>query len=99
MANETTEARTVRRVIRSVRASDGAGVKMRRSLGQTPDARVDPFLMLDEFGTDNPDDYIAGFPSHPPAASRPSRTCSRDTCGIGIIWATRATSRPEPCSG
>ena len=65
MTNHTTEARAVQRIIRSVRASDGAGVRMRRSLGQTPDARVDPFLMLDEFGTDNPDDYIAGFPSHP----------------------------------
>lgn len=65
MSTDTSEARTVRQVIRSVRTSDGAGVKMRRSLGQASDARVDPFLMLDEFGTDNPDDYIAGFPAHP----------------------------------
>ncbi|HEU0195780.1 MAG TPA: pirin family protein, partial [Nevskiaceae bacterium] len=45
--------------------SDGAGVKLRRSLGSRADLRLDPFLMLDEFGTENPDDYIAGFPSHP----------------------------------
>ena len=45
--------------------SDGAGVKLRRSLGQSHDARLDPFLMLDEFSSDDPDDYIAGFPSHP----------------------------------
>lgn len=65
MSSTTGAARSVRRIIRAMHASDGAGVKLRRSLGQTPDARVDPFLMLDEFSTDNPDDYIAGFPSHP----------------------------------
>jgi redox-sensitive bicupin YhaK (pirin superfamily) len=57
--------RTLQKIIRSVPASDGAGVKLRRSLGQTQHARVDPFLMLDEFSSDNPDDYVAGFPSHP----------------------------------
>ena len=45
--------------------SDGAGVKLRRSIGSRPELRLDPFLMLDEFGTENPDDYIAGFPPHP----------------------------------
>lgn len=57
--------RTLKQVIRSVPASDGAGVKLRRSLGQTPHLRVDPFLMLDEFSSENPDDYVAGFPAHP----------------------------------
>ena len=57
--------RGVARIVPSVAASDGAGVKLRRSLGSAPSLRVDPFLMLDEFGTDNPDDYIAGFPPHP----------------------------------
>lgn len=52
-------------LIQSVAASDGAGVRLRRSLGQRQNLRLDPFLMLDEFGTDNPDDYIAGFPAHP----------------------------------
>ncbi|MFL6622225.1 MAG: pirin family protein [Sulfurifustis sp.] len=57
--------RTLERVIESMAASDGAGVRLRRSLGQSQFARLDPFLMLDEFASDNPDDYIAGFPSHP----------------------------------
>lgn len=57
--------RTLQRVIRAQETSDGAGVKLRRSIGQSQTARLDPFLMLDEFGTDNPDDYIAGFPNHP----------------------------------
>ena len=57
--------RTLADVIRSVATSDGAGVKLRRSIGSAPSMRLDPFLMLDEFGTDKPEDYIAGFPSHP----------------------------------
>ena len=57
--------RTVQRIIDAVPTSDGAGVKLRRSLGQSAWARVDPFLMLDHFSTENPDDYIAGFPAHP----------------------------------
>jgi redox-sensitive bicupin YhaK (pirin superfamily) len=57
--------RTVHRIIKSMPASDGAGVKLRRSLGQSNFARLDPFLMLDEFSSDDAADYIAGFPSHP----------------------------------
>lgn len=45
--------------------SDGAGVKMTRLIGTSEIDLLDPFLMLDFFGTENPDDYIAGFPSHP----------------------------------
>lgn len=45
--------------------SDGAGVRLLRVLGSDLQRRLDPFLMLDEFRSDNPDDYIAGFPSHP----------------------------------
>ena len=57
--------RKLERVIPSIPASDGAGVKLRRSLGSSQLARHDPFLMLDEFFSDDPDDYLAGFPSHP----------------------------------
>ncbi|MDZ7869850.1 MAG: pirin family protein [Rheinheimera sp.] len=45
--------------------SDGAGVKIRRSIGLQPQWRLDPFLMLDCFGSDEAADYIAGFPPHP----------------------------------
>jgi redox-sensitive bicupin YhaK (pirin superfamily) len=51
--------------IASMPTSDGAGVKLRRSLGSQRGLHVDPFLMLDEFYSDNPDDYLAGFPAHP----------------------------------
>lgn len=57
--------RTLEHIIESVHASDGAGVKLRRSLGGPRGLRVDPFLMLDEFSSVNPGDYIAGFPAHP----------------------------------
>ena len=58
-------SRRLMQIIPSVATSDGAGVKLRRSLGSTPNTRVDPFLMLDEFVSDDPNDYIAGFPAHP----------------------------------
>jgi hypothetical protein len=57
--------RKLQAVIESVAASDGAGVKLRRSLGSGRQLRFDPFLMLDEFFSDDPDDYLAGFPAHP----------------------------------
>ena len=57
--------RTLQRVIEAIPTSDGAGVKLQRSLGQSNWARLDPFLMLDHFSTENPDDYVAGFPAHP----------------------------------
>lgn len=60
-----TASRTLVHLIRSVETSDGAGVKLRRSIGSQRGLYLDPFLMLDEFGTENPHDYIAGFPPHP----------------------------------
>ena len=55
----------IKKIIKSINASDGAGVKLKRSIG-TPEADyIDPFLMLDEFGSENKDDYVAGFPPHP----------------------------------
>ncbi len=57
-------ARIVRKV-RGMPASDGAGVKLTRVIGGPDLPDLDPFLMLDEFGTDQPEDYLAGFPSHP----------------------------------
>src|SRR5260370_9779314 len=57
--------RTLVSVIESIPTSDGAGVKLRRSLGSQRGLYVDPFLMLDEFYSDDPNDYIGGFPAHP----------------------------------
>ena len=57
--------RSVQRIIKAMATSDGAGVKLRRSIGQSRGLYHDPFLMLDEFSSENPGDYIAGFPAHP----------------------------------
>lgn len=59
------QSRTVEHLVAGRATSDGAGVKLVRVLTDTLQRRLDPFLMLDAFGTDNPDDYIAGFPDHP----------------------------------
>src|SRR5260370_41507125 len=61
-----TNPRAVERLIAGQPTSDGAGVKLTRVLTHTLQRRLDPFLMLDAFGTDNPQDYIGGCPGHPP---------------------------------
>ena len=58
-------SRTVERLVAGQATSDGAGVKLTRVLTQNLQHRLDPFLMLDAFGSDKADDYIAGFPDHP----------------------------------
>ncbi len=55
----------ITRKVRGQAASDGAGVKLTRVIGGSELPDLDPFLLLDEFGTDQPADYLAGFPSHP----------------------------------
>jgi quercetin 2,3-dioxygenase len=65
MSHSSNDSRSVQRVVRGMPTSDGAGVKLRRVIGQPQLPDLDPFLMLDEFGTDRAEDYIAGFPDHP----------------------------------
>ena len=64
-ADTVTRPRSVERLVQGQATSDGAGVKLIRVLTQDLQRRLDPFLMLDAFGTDNPGDYIGGFPDHP----------------------------------
>lgn len=59
------QSRSIERVVAGRATADGAGVKLTRVLTQPLQRRLDPFLMLDAFGSDNPDDYIGGFPDHP----------------------------------
>jgi redox-sensitive bicupin YhaK (pirin superfamily) len=58
-------ARAITKIARAVPTSDGAGVRLNRVIGTQLLPLVDPFLLLDHFGTDRPQDYIAGFPDHP----------------------------------
>lgn len=64
MTTPTTPAHVLR-TIRGLPTSDGAGVSLTRVIGTQQLPELDPFLMLDEFGTEKPEDYIGGFPSHP----------------------------------
>jgi hypothetical protein len=61
----SSQSRSVEQVLVGTPASDGAGVRLTRVLTPAYQQRLDPFLLLDEFGSDRPDDYIAGFPDHP----------------------------------
>ena len=65
VAEVVSRPRGVERLVAGMPTSDGAGVKLTRVLTQTLQRRLDPFLMLDAFGTDDPQDYIGGFPDHP----------------------------------
>lgn len=57
--------RTIRQLVHALAVSEGAGVTVHRSIGTPALKHLDPFLMLDHFGSDDPDEYIAGFPEHP----------------------------------
>ncbi|HZK61922.1 MAG TPA: pirin family protein, partial [Anaerovoracaceae bacterium] len=57
--------RTIRKVVTGSTQYDGAGVKLVRVIGHSTVDDFDPFLMLDAFDSDNPSDYIKGFPWHP----------------------------------
>lgn len=59
------QPRTIERIVTGIPTSDGAGVKLRRVLTQDLQQRLDPFLMLDNFHSNDPGDYAAGFPDHP----------------------------------
>ena len=57
--------RSVERLVEGTPVTDGAGVRISRMLAQDLQRRLDPFLMLDVFRSDDPSDYLAGFPDHP----------------------------------
>ena len=59
------QSRSIERLVEGVATSDGAGVSLTRVLSGKLQRRLDPFLMLDAFGSNDPDEYIAGFPDHP----------------------------------
>ena len=65
MKAKETKTRTIQRIVKGIQTSDGAGVNLIRIIASPSLNMLDPFLLLDEFGSDNPDDYIAGFPPHP----------------------------------
>lgn len=65
MNSEGKNVRSIKRLVRGQATADGAGVRLTRVIGTHQLLQLDPFLLLDEFRSDNPDDYIGGFPAHP----------------------------------
>ncbi len=59
------DVRAVRELVVPAMVSDGAGVRLKRSIATPTRDRLDPFFLVDNFGSENPDDYLAGFPMHP----------------------------------
>ena len=74
MITPTQNNRELERVIIGRATQDGAGVKLTRVLTQDLQQRLDPFLMLDNFASDDPNDYGGGFPDHPTGGLKPSPT-------------------------
>ncbi len=62
---DQTQLREVTRIVRGAKTMEGAGVRLRRTIGMPQLDQLDPFLLLDEFRSDDPGDYQAGFPTHP----------------------------------
>jgi redox-sensitive bicupin YhaK (pirin superfamily) len=65
MNTEVKTLRSVKRRVQGEKTADGAGVRLTRVIGSHQLLQLDPFLLLDDFRSDNPDDYIGGFPPHP----------------------------------
>ena len=91
--------RRISKIFKSRPTIEGAGVHLKRAFGYSQVPQFDPFLMLDDFHTSNPDEYLAGFPWHPTGVSKPSPTCWRGWWHMATAWATEGSSGPETCSG
>ncbi len=93
------QPREVARKVRGQPTSDGAGVRMTRVIGSQILDSFDPFLLLDEFRSDDPNDYIAGFPDHPHRGFETVTTCWPGACATATTRATAACSAPAASSG
>lgn len=100
----TEKLRTVTRIVHGDATADGAGVKLKRIIGGAELDMLDPFLMLDAFGSDQAQDYIGGFPPHPHRgfetvtymlAGRMRHQDSAGNAGVieagGVQWMTAAS--------
>ena len=92
--------RPVKRIVKSTPTLEGAGVKLHRAFGFGETGEFDPFLLLDDFRNDRPDDYRAGFPWHPHRGHRNHHLCPGRARSItATAWATRAPWAPGTCNG
>src|ERR1700731_2687093 len=86
--------RPVKRLIKSKPTLEGAGVHLRRAFGFGNTSDFDPFLLLDDFRNDVPEDYLAGFPWHPHRGIETITYVLAGTVEHGVAWATAV---PWPC--
>ena len=91
--------RPVKRLIKSKPTLEGAGVHLRRAFGFGDTSQFDPFLLLDDFRNDVPNDYLAGFPWHPHRGIETLRTCWRERLSTETAWATADPSLLVMCNG
>jgi len=91
--------RPVKRLIKSKPTREGAGVHLRRAFGFGNTSEFDPFLLLDDFRNDVPEDYLAAFPGIRIAASRPSLMFSPAPSSTATASVITAPSLPATCSG
>ncbi|HXY51507.1 MAG TPA: hypothetical protein VEI01_18815 [Terriglobales bacterium] len=91
--------RPIKRLIQSKPTLEGAGVHLRRAFGFGNTSDFDPFLLLDDFRNDVPQDYVAGFPWHPTVASRPSPTSLPEAPSTATASAITARSLPATSNG
>ena len=91
--------RPVKRLIKSKPTIEGAGVHLRRAFGFHNTSDFDPFLLLDDFPNDLPEDYLAGFPWHPIVALRPSPMSLPEPWSTATALAIVAPSLPATFSG
>ena len=82
--------RPVKQLIKSKPTLEGAGVHLRRAFGFGNTKDFDPFLLLDDFRNDVPEDYLAGFPWHPHRGSRRSPTCLPERWSMATAWGITA---------
>ena len=91
--------RPVKSIVQSKPTLEGAGVRLRRAFGFGETSEFDPFLLFDDFRSDNPADSSPAFRGIRTAASRPSPTCSRARSSTATASATAARSAPATCNG
>ena len=92
-------SRPVAQVVKPEPVVEGAGVHLRRSIGTRGLDHLDPFLLLDHFESSRAEDYEPGFPYHPHAGSRPSRSSGQVRSSIGTRSDIRAASARATSSG
>ena len=91
--------RAIKRITGGAVQYDGAGVKLVRVIGRDDAQEFDPFLMLDAFDADNPEDYLKGFPWHPHRGIETVTYLIEGRSSMATAWATPAPSTTVAVSG